>query len=643
MNIHDLRSTGSLTLPSYSLDPRGGGGGGGSIWTTGGATIIAKSGGAGFGDSQNAAASATGGPGTDNQCTEEYNGTSWAAGGSMIIGRIFSSAAGTQNAGLVGGGYQLTPGGGVICTEEYNGTSWTAGGNMINARYNQISTGTQNEGLIAGGYVAPAASLATEEYNGTTWASGGNLINTNPKSAAGTQNAALSIAGGSDNTNNICNEEYNGTSWSAGGSLIYPKNSFSHAGIQNSTLITGGQVNLGNSAFVTISSEIYDGTSWSYTANKVLYANGAVGAGAGTANISFNGFIGPNAVTCTEEYTNSGQSLVSAWSSLSGLITARDSLMSGGNADRIIAVGGYNGAGSISNSELYDGTTWSTLSNLIKSRYWSGFSGANEYDFSVFGGQSGSGAVIDISNSEYTNDGFTWVSFTSLPTIVSSNAGAGLDFNSLLSIGSGAAPSNITNEYNGLAWSTGGNLISGRQGLTGTGRQNSALVAGGITTASPTPLACTEEYNGTSWSTGGALITARESPALSGIQNAALVYGGGNTSPTPAVVYSCTEEYNGTSWASKTGMITSRMYLSGGGVGGNFTDTVAVGGANSSLTGLSCVEKYAINSSGGGGGGGTIYIPSGSIGSIWLDTSVRCLKFIRLSGGNYLTGSINAV
>jgi hypothetical protein len=71
------------------------------------------------------------------------------------------AGAGTQNAGLVAGGYVS---GNVSCAEEYNGTSWSAGGALITARRDFAGAGTQNVGLVAGGY-SNAIVSCTEEYN----------------------------------------------------------------------------------------------------------------------------------------------------------------------------------------------------------------------------------------------------------------------------------------------------------------------------------------------------------------------------------------------------------------------------------------------------------------------------------------------
>jgi len=89
-----------------------------------------------------------------------------------------------------------------------------------------------------------------------------------------------------------------------------------------------------------------------------------------------------------------------------------------------------------------------------------------------------------------------------------------------------------TEEYNGVSWSIGGALATGRYISAGAGTQNAGLVAAG---QSNVTLSFTEEYNGTSWSVGGNLITARNCLAGAGTQNAGLAIGGYNS-------LSCTEE-----------------------------------------------------------------------------------------------------
>jgi hypothetical protein len=54
-------------------------------------------------------------------------------------------------------------------TEEYDGSSWTAGGNLATAKLITKGAGTQTAGLCFGGRYSIGSTGATEEYNGTSW------------------------------------------------------------------------------------------------------------------------------------------------------------------------------------------------------------------------------------------------------------------------------------------------------------------------------------------------------------------------------------------------------------------------------------------------------------------------------------------
>ena len=79
----------------------------------------------------------------------------------MALARRRLGGAGTQSAGLSFGGDN---GGNKDETEEYNGTSWSAGGALATARYYLVGCGTQAAGLSIGGYVS-SHSTVTEEYD----------------------------------------------------------------------------------------------------------------------------------------------------------------------------------------------------------------------------------------------------------------------------------------------------------------------------------------------------------------------------------------------------------------------------------------------------------------------------------------------
>jgi hypothetical protein len=88
-------------------------------------------------------------------------------------------------------------------------------------------------------------------------------------------------------------------------------------------------------------------------------------------------------------------------------------------------------------------------------------------------------------------------------------------------------------------WSSGGTLNTTRTNLVGFGTLTAGVVAGG----NPSTNA-TENYNGTAWTSSGNMPYSKEGAMAFGIQTAGVIYGGGN----PAVTTSA--EYNGTAWTA---------------------------------------------------------------------------------------------
>jgi hypothetical protein len=128
----------------------------------------------------------------------------------MITARWFLAGAGTQNVGLVIGGYIGGISGERSCTEEYNGTSWSIGGALITARNSLGGAGTQNEGLAMGGSSYAGGVLnCTEEYNGISWSAGGALTISRCLSGAGGAQGSAFITGGGQYPGVTCTEEYN--------------------------------------------------------------------------------------------------------------------------------------------------------------------------------------------------------------------------------------------------------------------------------------------------------------------------------------------------------------------------------------------------------------------------------------------------
>ena len=129
---------------------------------------------------------------------------------------------------------------------------------------------------------------------------------------------------------------------------------------------------------------------------------------------------------------------------------------------------------------------------------------------------------------------------------------------------------NLTEEYNGSGWSTGGNLGTTRI-ASGFGTQTAALAAGGLTPPN-TATGVSEEYDGSTWTAGGSLNTARAYSAGSGTLTAGVSFGG--LIGPPFSVSNATEEYNGTSFTSANNMNYYKRHM---GVSGRGPQTATLG------------------------------------------------------------------
>ena len=241
--------------------------------------------------------------------TEEYDGGSWTAGGSMSTGRVTFGGGGTQTAALAfGGRITNNPFTYTNATEEYNGSAWTGGGNLGSTHYymNRSGAGTQTAGVSVGGIIigSPGVNNKTEEYDGSAWTTVNNMVATSLRHVfIGTQTAAIltsSIPGGSS----TAVYDYDGTSWTT--------NAASNNGAKTGRMgfgTTSSALLLGGSPYSPTVSELWDGTSFS---NDASYATErASGSSSNTSPSSSSGYMtgGGNSTTpgtalsSTEEYT----------------------------------------------------------------------------------------------------------------------------------------------------------------------------------------------------------------------------------------------------------------------------------------------------------------------------------------------------
>jgi hypothetical protein len=144
------------------------------------------------------------------------------------------------------------------------------------------------------------------------------------------------------------------------------------------------------------------------------------------------------------------------------------------------------------------------------------------------------------------------------------------------------------------AWATGGSLNNALEDMAGNvGTQTAALaVAGYFAPSSPGGASnLTEEYDGTSWTSGGNQPNSYFRRTSTGSQTAALGWGGYNpTGPTVPTRYnSGSNEYDGTSWTTGGGFPVGIQFAGGA---GSQTAALSVAGNSAATSFQSLVAKY---------------------------------------------------
>ena len=236
-----------------------------------------------------------------------------------------------------------------------------------------------------------------------------------------------------------------------------------------------------------------------------------------------------------------------AWSSGGNVVSGRINPACLGIQTASMMMGGHTPSGDSGLSETYDGTTWSEGNNLVINMDMAAGAGTQTAGLCFGGNQS-----PDTETVEY--DGTNWTEAGSLNTGKSGICGAGTQ-TAGLKFG-GYPASNLTEEYNGTAWSStapGGNLGTARYASIGFGTQTAALMTTGD--AGPANTSATEEYNGASWSAGTAYPGSGTYAAGCGTQTAGLGFSGGIPYPSGYGV-SC-NAYDGSAWTVQPNLATA--------------------------------------------------------------------------------------
>jgi hypothetical protein len=287
------------------------------------------------------------------------------------------------------------------------------------------------------------------------------------------------------------------------------------------------------------------------------------------------------------------------WQVGNPLVTLRRGLAGAGTRNSMIAAGGRADGGNqapvLSCTEAFNGTVWNSQASLNTARTWLGAAGTSNNSTLVFGGQACifNGPQSNYCYSKCTElfNGTTWTTVSALPESIVAPVGFGTS-NAAISAGgqygTGSVQVNFNKAflYDGTAWSSQEDLLYPTVGGGAAGTQNDGLVFGGYSYGS---LTCTQAYNGTTWTAGGALNTSRDFTGGAGASSTSAVAFGGLNGFTYADLTGTTEEYNGTVWTSGNAMIIPVAEM---GSGGAQQSAVSAGGAGSAYTGTNCVQIY---------------------------------------------------
>ena len=421
---------------------------------------------------------------------------------------------------------------------------FTAGSNKINATQGDGFGITQNAmGSVQ--QLNPSsptpAKITTELYNGSGWSSGPNRSDgLLTRGGGGPQTAAIAVGGYTNSPFTTYNttEEYNGTSWTAGGNLGTASYTF------------GGVFGISGSAM-------------GFTARNP----------------------GPSLSGATEEYNGT------AWTGGGAIGTTVTSTNASGAQDSAVIAGGIVSSADSKTAWTYNGSSWTSISNMANDKFSGASSGQTDSDYIIFGGSTEPPSG-DINKCESWN-GTSWTEETNTPYSFNSGGSGSAASTATVFFGGSPEPSNGLNtvEWNvstdavtAAAWASGGTVpYTSRQNMS-FGTQTAALNCGGYTT---TTLNTAAEYDGASWTASPALNVAARMGGVAGTTGAGLQFGG---IQPPGTYNTNVQTWNGSAWANNPLNLSVGTY----GLMGCGTQTAAlkVGGENPGGGNYTSSEEY---------------------------------------------------
>ena len=589
------------TDPIESTPPTG-------AWSSGGSLNDAKPYGFGSGGVQTAAISFGGGLANDTT-NENYNGTSWTENSAMNNGYSYATGTGSQTDAIAINGLTTPPLSVKNATEEWNGSSWTAGGNTNTARYNignqAFGPGTASA-FVGGRGPDYQPKMLHEQYNGSSWTETTDTpTDIFDGASSGVQTNAILASGNhtkqppGTSTSDGKTITWDGSSWTEITAYSTARTSAVGTGVYNDFLYIGGYTGTAHVALT----EKWNGSSWTEIADMGTGKN-SIGGGKtesdSTSSIVFGGSPTPSgAPTQTEEFsvapptasiitegqlyfnstTNTFKETITdvaggTWASGGSLPAAKWIGNSAGTQTSNLFAGGATDAPATPNitatSYEYNGTSWTAGGDMNESRIaGAGFGASNTAAVVAVGNEP----TLSAKTETYNGTAFTEVADANQAR--GERVGGGGTSTAGVIFGGANPPSTMKGEteiWDGSSWTETGDLNTARMQLGSSGIAYTASIAfGGYDT---TGTAKTETFNGSTWTETGDLNTAREGLGGSGTSTAALAFSG--LTP-PGAKVGATENFDGSTWTELADLSTTR-YLVGGSPSGTNISAIAAGG-----------------------------------------------------------------
>ena len=251
-----------------------------------------------------------------------------------------------------------------------------------------------------------------------------------------------------------------------------------------------------------------------------------------------------------------------SWASGNDLNNANDEAGYLGTQTAAMHFGGRNPSVSgLTDTETYDGSTWSETADLPATVYMNAGFGTTTAGVSV------GGLPVRADTDEW--NGTAWTEVNDLNTARRLFRGDGIQTAALVAAGGPGSKTEVET-YDGTNWTEVGDISTGGTGRTVQGNNATAICTSGDYSLN------NESWDGSSWTEVANVNTGRIKHGGCGSSTSAIIFGGLITPAPPERVGGETEQWDGTSWTEVADLNTDRRNWSCS--AGSSTSAVGAGG-----------------------------------------------------------------